>query len=114
MRADLRRARQARRAEAAATIRDRIETAIDFHEMTDDIGLDELARQLQREDDGRPADEAEYDAVRKALPEDLQLRLRHYVDAIQGEQLYYAQAGFELGLVAIRALRQVSENGGAR
>ena len=106
--------------ESREAVRHRLESAIDFHEFIGDgaIALDELARAIQREDvragaNVRPVNHEDDAALQNALPtEALRTRFRNYVDALQGECLYYAEAGYELGLEVAREMQRLA--GGAR
>ncbi|MGE0450224.1 MAG: hypothetical protein AB7Q29_11650 [Vicinamibacterales bacterium] len=90
----------------------RIDAAVSFHEIvgSGELGLDALAEELLDRDReaGANCDRVDHnddERLREALPEALQEMFRRYVDAVEGMQVYYAEAGYMLGLEVAAALK---------
>jgi hypothetical protein len=84
---------------------EQVECALSFESLAagNGLDLDELAKDLLERDRRAGANvhhvKVDEDSVlRQSLPEDLQMRFRNYVDSIEGMALYFAQAGYILGL----------------
>ena len=100
-------------------LRDRLGDAVTYAQMIgdSDIEIGNLAEHLERLDikagaNIEPLDQADYHAVCAALPKELRGRLVRYTDGLDGRSMYYAEAGYELGLAVARELNRLS--GGAR